>query len=148
VRLVLGARQRVAFAVHPIESARQRLWHTAKAVFPVVCRGQHRPSPPALPIIHSLSLSHTSTATAAATVVAQFHLQAHGVVSDAISPLYVDVSQRHTSTKNDLHLRPLSAAKELELHLLTSIIRCLYRRRHRLIRCPSSSLRPHSFPSD
>jgi hypothetical protein len=32
----VGARQRVAFAVRPIESARQNFWRTAKAVFPVV----------------------------------------------------------------------------------------------------------------
>jgi hypothetical protein len=36
VRRVLGARQRVAFAVRSIESARQIKCHTAKAVFPVV----------------------------------------------------------------------------------------------------------------
>jgi hypothetical protein len=36
VRLVLSARQRVAFAVRPIESARQRKWHTAMAMFLVV----------------------------------------------------------------------------------------------------------------
>jgi hypothetical protein len=36
VRRGVGARQRVAFAVRPIESARQIFWRTAKAVFPVV----------------------------------------------------------------------------------------------------------------
>jgi hypothetical protein len=36
VRHVVGARQRVAFAVRPIESARQIIWRTAKAVFPAV----------------------------------------------------------------------------------------------------------------
>jgi hypothetical protein len=36
VRRGVGARQRVAFAVRPMESARQILWRTAKAVFPVV----------------------------------------------------------------------------------------------------------------
>jgi hypothetical protein len=38
VRRGVGARQRVAFAVHPIESVRQIFWRTAKAVFPVVSR--------------------------------------------------------------------------------------------------------------
>jgi hypothetical protein len=32
----VGARQRVAFAVRPIEIARQIFWRTAKAVFRVV----------------------------------------------------------------------------------------------------------------
>jgi hypothetical protein len=36
VRRGVGARQRVAFAVRPIESARQIIWRTTKAVFPVV----------------------------------------------------------------------------------------------------------------
>jgi hypothetical protein len=36
VRRGVGARQRVAFAVRPMESARQILWRTAKVVFPVV----------------------------------------------------------------------------------------------------------------
>jgi hypothetical protein len=36
VRRVVGARQKVAFAVRPIESARQSIWRTAKAVFPVM----------------------------------------------------------------------------------------------------------------
>jgi hypothetical protein len=39
VRGVVGARQRVAFAVRPIESARQIIWRTAKVVFPVVHTG-------------------------------------------------------------------------------------------------------------
>jgi hypothetical protein len=36
VRRGVGARQRVVFAVRPMESARQILWRTAKTVFPVV----------------------------------------------------------------------------------------------------------------
>jgi hypothetical protein len=36
VRRVVGARQIVAFAVRPIESARQSIWRTTKGVFPVV----------------------------------------------------------------------------------------------------------------
>jgi hypothetical protein len=36
VRRVVGARQRVAFAVRPIENSRQNIWRTAKAVFAVV----------------------------------------------------------------------------------------------------------------